>query len=336
MPVRKRGDRWQVRVGAGNGRRVERTLPAGATRADAKTLEAALIRRTIEAASGRQPDRLIDEAINRWLKSGATALRSYQSDLRYRIAILREYTADQTLQQIPDVAERLKAAGGKAGLSAAAINRYLAILRRVANLAERWGWTDTPLGRRVELLPGESARHVYLTPAEVGRLADAARLEIVRDIVIFAALTGLRRSEILGLRPEQIRGGAVVLDARTKSGRPRIVPMPPEALEIAAQRVPWALGVPLLNKVFREARKAAKLPHVRFHDLRHTYASWLAQDGVSMAAIRDLLGHSSLSVTSRYAHLARPDLDAATKGLRVRRGSEDGQEVPRNGTTDDT
>jgi site-specific recombinase XerD len=47
-----------------------------------------------------------------------------------------------------------------------------------------------------------------------------------------------------------------------------------------------------------------------------------------MAAIRDLLGHSSLSVTSRYAHLVRPDLDAVTKGLRVRRGSEDSDEPP--------
>lgn len=328
MPVRKHGRRWQVRVTVARGERIERTLPAGATRADARALEAALVRRSIEVASGRQPTRLIDEAINQWLASGATTLRSYKSDLRYRIEVLRGYTGGHALDDLPDVAERIKAAGQKSGLSAAGINRYLAILRRVGNLAERWGWTDRPLGRRVELLAGEQARHVYLTPAEVGRLADAARLESVRDIIIFAALTGLRRSEILRLRPDQVRGGAVVLDARTKSGKPRIVPLPPEAVEIAARRVPWRLGVPLLVKVFNEARTAAQMPHVRFHDLRHTYASWLAADGASMAAIRDLLGHSSLSVTSRYAHLARPDLEAVTQNLRVRDGTGEAGDAP--------
>lgn len=320
MPIRKRGDRYQVRVALGNGRRLERTLPLGATRADARAVEATLIRRQIEIASGRQPARLITEAIDRW-EVQARQLKSYQKDLRYRIRLVREYAAGRSLDELADVAQAVRETCEEAGLSAAGTNRYLAILRRIGNLAERWGWTDKPLGRRIELLTGETARHVYLTPAEVGRLADAARLPEVRDLIIFAALTGLRRSEILGLRPDQIRGGAVVLDARTKSGRPRIVPLPPEAVEIAAQRVPWALGVPLLNKVFREARTAAGLPHVRLHDLRHTYASWLAQDGATMAHIRDLLGHSSLAVTSRYAHLARPDLDAVTRGLRVRDGS---------------
>jgi integrase len=297
-------------------------LPAGATRADARALEAALLRRAIENASGRQPTRLIDEAITRWTRDAKT-LKSYQKDLRYRLDVVRGYTPGKTLDELPDVAERIKANGSAAGLSPAAVNRYLAILRRLGNLAEKWGWTDKPLGRRIEMMPGEQARHVYLTAEEVGKLADAARLPIVRDFIVFAALTGLRRSEILGLRIEQIRGGAVMLDAHTKSGKPRIVPLPVEAVEIAAQRVPWALGAPLLNKVFCEARKAVAMPHVRLHDLRHTYASWLAQDGASMAAIRDLLGHSSLSVTSRYAHLARPDLEEVTKGLRVRRGVED-------------
>ena len=71
---------------------------------------------------------------------------------------------------------------------------------------ERWGWTDKLLGRRVKLLPGEKTRHVYLTPDELGNLVDAARLDTVREIIAFAALTGLRRSETLSLRANQIRG----------------------------------------------------------------------------------------------------------------------------------
>ena len=59
------------------------------------------------------------------------------------------------------------------------------------------------------------------------------------------------------------------------------------------------------------------LPHVHLHDLRHTFASWMVRGDVPLAALRDLLGHSSLAVTSKYTHLARPDLVEATKKLRV-------------------
>src|SRR5690606_13855588 len=152
-------------------------------------------------------------------------------------------------------------------------NRYLAILRRVANLARDWGWTDKPLGSRVKLTPGESSRHVYLTAAQVRALMDGCRLPEVRDLILFAALTGLRAGAILRMTPELIRGDLILLDAQTKSGRPRAVPMPPQAVEIAARRVPFTIGISLLHKVFNEARIAAGLPHVHLHDLRHTFAS---------------------------------------------------------------
>jgi site-specific recombinase XerD len=86
-----------------------------------------------------------------------------------------------------------------------------------------------------------------------------------------------------------------VLDAKTKDRKPRAVPLPPAA-----------------------AREAAGLPHVRFHDVRHTYASWLVQQGQPLAAVRDLLGHSSLAVTSRYSHLAPEHLKKAVAGLKLR------------------
>src|SRR5690606_5502636 len=87
VPIRKRGARYQVRVALGNGRRLERTLPLGATRADARAVEATLIRRQIEIASGRQPSRLISEALDRW-EIEAKGLKSYQKDLRYRIDVV--------------------------------------------------------------------------------------------------------------------------------------------------------------------------------------------------------------------------------------------------------
>lgn len=317
MAIRKRGDRWQVRVRLGGGRRVERTLPAGAKRADALAVEAEIRKRHLDTLAGRDPDRLIEEALRQW-EPAAKLLKSYEKDLRYRIRVLREeYIAGKRLDEIPDVAETIKATGLKGGAKPATINRYLSILRRLGNLAVKWGWTDKPLGQRVELLGGESQRHRYLTPAEVDQLVKSTTDPEAADLILFAALTGLRRSEILRLTPGMIRDDHALLDAVTKSGRPRAVPLPPQAARIAQARLPWSLTVKTLRREFEAARKAAGLSDLRFHDLRHTYASWLAQDGASLAALRDLLGHSSLAVTSRYAHLGRKDLVEATRKLKV-------------------
>lgn len=266
---------------------------------------------------------MIDQAIDRWVDSSARSLRSWAKDLRYRVAALRTHTAGRTLEQLPDVADAIKRTGIKAGVAPATVNRLLAILRRVANLAERWGWTSEPLGRRVDLVPGELPREVYVTPTHVRALAAAAE-PLTRDVILFAALTGLRRSEILRLQPADVRGSSVVVNSHSKSGRPRVVPMPPEAARIARRRVPFAIGVPLLTKRFNAARQAAGLPHLRLHDLRHAFGTWLAETGADGPTIRDVMGHSSLTVTSRYLQSATESARRAVDRL-PRLGSGRGQ-----------
>lgn len=330
MSIRKHGNRWQIRLRVGGGRRIERSLPIGATYADAKALKARIQQQIVASATGRVDHYTIDDALDRWVESSAKALKSWDRDLRYRVGVLREYTAGQPLTALPEVADRIKARGQKEGLSAAAINRYVALLRRVGNLAERWGWTDAPLGRRVILLPEHSQRHVYLTADQV-RALQAAADPLTADMIAFAVLTGLRRAELLALQPHQVQGTVLALDAKTKSGRPRGIPLPPEAARIARRRLPWGVRHWELRRAFEAAREAAGLPHVHWHDLRHTYASWLAQNGQAMTAIRDLMGHSSLAVTNRYAHLAPSHLRDAVAtlpklgGVRVGTGKKAGK-----------
>lgn len=313
MSIRKRGSRWQVRVSLGSGQRIERSLPAGAARADALALEAALKRQAIASAGGRPLDRTVDDALDRWIATEAQALKSWPRDLKYRVNVLRAFTAGRRLEDLPDVADAIKVKGREQGLTPAAINRYVSILRRLGNLAERWSWTDAPLGRRVRLLPENSQRHVYLTIADVRRLQSHAD-PLTADMIEFAVLTGLRRSEMLALKPEQIRGDLLVLNAGTKSGRPRGIPMPPQAARIARRRLPWGVAYWQLRDRFEAARKAAGMT-VRWHDLRHTYASFLVQAGQPLSVVRDLLGHSSIVMTQRYAHLAPDNLRIAVKSL---------------------
>ncbi len=311
MSIRKHGARWQVRLRAGSGQRIERSLPLGASKADALALETQLRARLVDRSLGRYA---LDEALERWIETYAKALKSWERDLRYRAGILRPYCAGQPLEALPDVADRLKKRAQSQGMTAPAVNRYLSLLRRIGNLAERWGWTDKPLGRRVVLLPESSQRHVYLTPAEVGRLANCAD-PLTADMIWFAALTGLRRGELLPLRPDQVRDGVITLDVKTKTGRARGVPMPPAAVRIAQERIPWGVRYWELRDRFEAARKAAGLPHVRWHDLRHTYASWIVQAGKPLQSVKELLGHSSMAMTARYAHLAPAHLRDAVAAL---------------------
>jgi len=187
-------------------------------------------------------------------------------------------------------------------LAAATINRRLAILRRTCNLAWKWGWVKSQI--KIELLPGEKSRHVYLTIPEVIRLAKAAGK--AKWHVILAAFTGLREGELLSMDRNKILPGMIVL-TNTKSGKPRVVPLNRPA-QCALNRLDWDMTYPMLRREFERARGDED---IRFHDLRHTAASFMVKGGASLVAVRDILGHSNLNVTSRYTHLAIDDLQIA-------------------------
>jgi integrase len=147
---------------------------------------------------------------------------------------------------------------------------------------------------------------------------------VLADFLHFLALTGLRRSEALRLTPADIVAGAVRVDSRSKSGKTRLIPMAPEAARIASRRLPFDLTVSQVVRLWIEARKAAKLPGMRLHDLRHFFGSLLIERGTDAATVRDLMGHSSLAVTSRYVHGAPDAAVAAVRGLRVKGGGSVG------------
>lgn len=306
MPVRRHRDKFEARVQYA-GQRLSRSF---GTRRDALDWERRMRARIEDRRVGRTPQVSLEEALERWLTGEAATLKSH-ADLIKKVRTIYPHARGRALVEIVDVAEALKAEAIAARAAPATVNRKLAVLRRVARLAHRqWQWLDEPLGDRIRMLPGERQRHVYLTPQQVQRIARAARGP-VRDAILLAALTGLRRGELLGLRPADRRDGALVL-ADTKSGRPRIVPLPPEAARI---RLPIDLTNDQLRHGWDAACAATGVSGARFHDLRHSYASWLVQAGQPLTAIRDLLGHSTLAVTSRYAHLAPEHLRAAVATL---------------------
>jgi len=325
MPVRKRGDRWHVRLQIG-GQRIERSLGPSATKADALEYEGNLRRDIVAGKLGRAAAHTMEEALVRWLEGEAAQLTSY-NNLLSKVRLLKPYAAGRRLDAIVQVAEDVKAAGIKEELKPGTINRRLAILRRIANLAhDQWGWLDQPLGNRIKLLRGETARHVYLTPDQVETLADHCEHPKVALAIRLVARTGLREGELL--RADTIFDGCIVVDD-VAPYKPRLVPLPPDMQGIT---LPLGISYATLRTFFEKARIAAGLPHVRFHDLRHTAASWWVQSGANLAVVRDLLGHANLAVTSRYTHLATGDLKraAAAMGKDLEQRGKNGAETQKS------
>ena len=166
----------------------------------------------------------------------------------------------------------------------------------------------------------------YEEKPELGVFAD-----YLTPLVNLVMNTGLRRSEALSLRWDQTNLGGnphlTVLAAHAKSGKTRYVPLNAVAVEILKQ---WGKqgernGLVFPNKgggqlqtiktAWGNLMKQAKIKDFRFHDLRHDFASRLVMNGVDLYRVKELLGHGSIEITQRYAHLAPHTLAEAVEVL---------------------
>lgn len=212
---------------------------------------------------------------------------------------------------------------GKRGTrSAATVNRYHAALMAVftwaikRRLAPR-GW-ENPC-KRVERAPEKNQVVRFLSDAECERLLQACRGSSwprLYALVLMAITTGARRGELLGLTWADVdleRGIAHI--NTTKNDHPRALPLVPavvaELRRFHCER-PEACVFPARSRIsvprafessWRSALAGAKIKRFRFHDLRHTCASYLAQNGASLLEIADVMGHRQLAMVKRYAHL---------------------------------
>lgn len=197
------------------------------------------------------------------------------------------------------------------GLKAHSVNREITILRaamrHVADIHE----VAVPSLKWSRLLSEEpSPREIYLTFEEWGRLLDAAHPSI-KPILICAVTTGLRKSNILNLDWSQVNLSARRITLKVKGDKnhqPRITAMLLAALSMIPNRKGRVFDTTNFEKRWKQARKDAGLPSIRFHDLRHTFASWARQNGADIADVKEALGHSDISMTMRYAHI-KPDAE---------------------------
>jgi integrase len=206
--------------------------------------------------------------------------------------------------------------------SPATVNRYLVNLSAVFTFAKRQrlvpkGWTHPCRGLQLETEPPGKVR--FLESAERSRLLAACKASSwpkLYLLVLMAITTGARRGELLGLTWRDIDvDRAVASVARSKNGEAKTLPLTPAVVdELARHRRGADEHLVFASRLrpdrpycfetaWRPALKAAAVERFRFHDLRHSFASYLAQSGATLIEIADAMGHKQFAMTKRYAHL---------------------------------
>jgi integrase len=182
------------------------------------------------------------------------------------------------------------------------------------NLAIDWGYLDRNPAKGVRLFSEkDNMIEQILSPEEEIKLLENCAPHL-RPIVLTALLTGMRRGEILNLRWPQVDfKRRVIRVEKTKSKKIRYIPMNEELFNTLSQinltvdgneHVFLYRGNPIkdVKRAFKDAVDDAKIKGLRFHDLRHTFATRLIERGVDLITVKELLGHHSVVVTQRYTH----------------------------------
>jgi integrase len=226
----------------------------------------------------------------------------------------------------------------RSGLKPATVNRYMALVKYIFSLAERWEVISKSPARGVSRLEENNHKERYLSPEETSRLLKElsfCQSRVVPDLIEFLILTGARKSEAAKARWVEfdLERGLWTIPL-SKSGKARHVPLSRAAVRVLKRRqetdsgyvFPNPLtGLPLqhLHNTWDRIRTRAGIPDVRIHDLRHNFASLLINSGRSLYEVQKLLGHADISTTQRYAHLAQDTLRDATELVSSRISSDD-------------
>jgi integrase len=270
----------------------------------------------------------MSELIDRYIKQVLPDKRDAKNQERqlhvWKDKIGDKLIADITPAVVVQVRDELKAerASGSGQRSGATVNRFLAVLSHLFSVAVRdWQWADQNPVKGVSRLKEPAGRVRYLSDAErEALLASSSDLSpTLLLIVVLALSTGARRGEIMSLRWKDVdlSGGRAILQ-QTKNNERRVIPIAGYALELFKQhskvrQFDSELVFPdprdsskswSFEATWRKAREAANLEDFRFHDLRHSAASYLAMNGATTAEIAEVLGHKTLQMVKRYAHLS--------------------------------
>lgn len=269
------------------------------------------------------PKRTWMEAVVRWIdeSSHKRSLATDKIHLTWLDPFLRaKKLADIDRDLIESIAKKKEAES----VSLTTVNRVLELIRAILNRAyKEWGWLEKlPLIRMRKI---ENKRIRWLTKQEANRLLRELPSHL-QDMAAFTLATGLRESNVTQLKWSEIhldKKHALIHADESKSKRPIAVPLNKQAISILKTQLgknPTYVftykGNPVSrcnNHAWQKALKRARIIDFRWHDLRHTWASWHVQNGTSLHELQQLGGWSNYEMVLRYAHLSSAHLSAAAE-----------------------
>lgn len=321
--IYKRGNIYWIRYVGLNGRMHFESTGSPKLR-EAQTL---LTMRRNAVLEGKAPEvkRIVNHSFREmaepyieWMK-----VRHKSAELKgYLIGQLLETFANLPLRRItPMIVTQFQTKYLQLGLKNSSINKKILLLKAMMAWAVKNGMVEQEISdklKKVEMLKDDSKRLRFLSVEESQSLVNACD-PFFRPIVIMALTTGMRKREILKLSWDKVdleHGYILLVMGDTKTGELREVPILPELLKILKD-LPRHSDCPYVfpntdtmkphtsaDKLFAKARKKSGITDFRFHDLRHTYASHLVMSGIDLTTVMHLMGHKSIKMTLRYAHLA--------------------------------
>ncbi|OAQ20349.1 tyrosine-type recombinase/integrase [Thermosulfurimonas dismutans] len=322
-----RNPRYYVRVHVGNGQ--YELKPAGHSLSAAKALEAEIKKLVAERRYTPSKVRGTMTFSEFWRKHywdySVKACRNSERWLLRKSEIYEHHLKkvfgnvrlrDITVKMIEEYKARRVSEGAKPGT----VNSELAVLKHALGYAVKIEELESNPAKKVSLVRAEERPPYFLSEEEIKRLLEACSPGI-RPIVAFMLATGLRRENALKLRWDQVNLKERYLRipaSEYKARRELIIPLSDAALKILKARPrhissPYVFwhgpeGKPYRGDGFyasfkRAVKRAGLPPHVRVHDLRHTYASLAIKNGVNPIILQHLLGHRTYQMVLRYVHL---------------------------------
>ncbi len=320
-----------------NGRKIQKSLETSDRRL-AKAIEAKIRTEIVEGSYFEKlvgSNKTFKQLMEKFMREHAPKVsenmqKSYSSSLKHLIP----FFGDLTLLSI----SRKKISGYKVlrrdeGAKPATINRELAMFSKAFNLAvDEWEWLKDKPFPKISKEEENNERDRWMTKDEERVLLESCP-KWLREIVVFALNTGLRQDELLSLQwPRVNLFRKTILIQKTKNGKPKTIPLNQIAIDVIEQKSEEKVrklkndfvfisshGTKIdrhnLRRAFNNAVKNAELANLKFHDLRHTFATRLAQKGVDLYMISKLLGHEDIRMTQRYSHHCPESLRAGVSVL---------------------
>ena len=308
---------WYISYYEPGGKRIKRRI--GPSK---KLAEAALKKIEVAIAEGRylevknQDKILFENFADEYLRTHCLNQKSYRSYHSIHVKILKEVFKSKSLDEIKTLDIDKFKNNRLNKVSPATVNRSLACLKTMFNKAIVWGKFEgvNPMAK-VGLYKEKAIRLRYLEKEEILRLVENCS-PALKPVVILAVNTGMRHGEIFNLKWHDVDFKRnVICLLETKSGEKREVPMNEvvknELIKVRKHpKSPYIFCHPNgqrvkdIRKSFWTALKKSGIKDFRFHDLRHTAASQLVMAGIDLNTVREILGHNTIEMTLRYAHLS--------------------------------